>query len=452
VDPAMSLRVKLAIAMVLLAAGATVVVGTVTYASTRHELRQQVDRSLNDAARRNGGGPGTPGPGPDRPGGPGDDSPPRNFTQILVQVLDARGAVVREPASGALPVTDLDIAVATGVATQSRHGIELDGETFRVLTVAGVDGAVQFARSLDETEDVLGRIRARMIVVVVAMSVLALLLALYIADRVTRRLVRLTDVATGVASSGNVEVTVPVEGRDETGRLGQAFSAMLASLARSKREQHQLVQDASHELRTPLTSLRTNVAVLQRYDELPPESRQSLLADLESETRELSALVDELVDLATERRDDEQAMALSMREVADRVVERAVRRSGRAITLHADDSTVVCRPQALARAMTNLVENAIKFSQRPIEVTIENGRFEVRDRGSGLSDEDLPRMFDRFYRSVQARSLPGSGLGLSIVRDMAQLHGGDVFAHRREGGGMVIGFTLPTLATTLPSR
>jgi len=200
----MSLRVKLAIAMVLLAAGATVVVGTVTYASTRHELRQQVDRSLNDAARRNGGGPGTPGPGPDRPGGPGDDSPPRNFTQILVQVLDARGAVVREPASGALPVTDLDIAVATGVATQSRHGIELDGETFRVLTVAGVDGAVQFARSLDETEDVLGRIRARMIVVVVAMSVLALLLALYIADRVTRRLVRLTDVATGVASSGNV--------------------------------------------------------------------------------------------------------------------------------------------------------------------------------------------------------------------------------------------------------
>ena len=448
----MSLRVKLAIAMVLLAAGATVAVGTVTYVSTQHELRQQVDRSLNDAARRVGG-PGPGGRGPERDGPrPGEHSPPRNFTQILVQVLDATGAVVDEPASGPLPVSDLDVAVASGARPQSRHDMDLDGEAFRVLTVGRADGAVQYARSLDETEDVLGRILSRTILFIVVMAVLALLIALYIADRVTRRLVRLTDVATGVANSGNVDVTVPVEGRDETGRLGQAFSAMLASLARSKREQHQLVQDASHELRTPLTSLRTNVAVLQRYEELPPESRQSLLADLESETRELSALVDELVELATERRDDEQAIALSMHDVAGRVVERAVRRSGRAITLHADDSTVVCRPQAIARAMTNLVENAIKFSQRPIEVVVERGRFEVRDRGIGVSEEDLPRMFDRFYRSVQSRSLPGSGLGLSIVRDTAQLHGGDVFVHNRDGGGLVIGFTLPTIATTLPTR
>jgi len=443
----MSLRVKLAIAMVLLAIGATVAVGAISYVSTQHELRAQIDRSLADASRRLGGGGG---PGPDRPG-PGGNVPPRNFTQILVQVLDRDGNIVREPATGALPVSELDLEVAAEGPAGSlvRHDVQLDGEEFRMLTVPSAAGAVQLARSLEETERLLDRIRSRTILFIVLMAALALAIALYIADRVTRRLIRLTDVATVVANSGNVDISVPVEGRDETGRLGQAFSAMLASLARSKREQHQLVQDASHELRTPLTSLRTNVAVLQRYDELPAESRQKLLADLESETRELTSMVDELVELATERHDDEQAMALTLRDVAGRVVERAVRRSGRAITLQADDSTVVCRPQALTRAVSNLVENAIKFTQRPIEVIVDNGRVEVRDRGPGLGVGDATRLFDRFYRSVQARSLPGSGLGLSIVRDMAEFHGGDVFAHNRDGGGAVIGFWLPAIATTL---
>ena len=443
----MSLRVKLAIAMVVLATGATVAVGSVSYFSTQRELRQQIDRSLTDAARLLPPNLG----GPDRPGRPGrgqnDDGIPRNFTQILVQVIDADGDILREPASGPLPVSDADIEVAARTdRTEVRRDLELDGEPFRVLTVTSNQGAVQLARSLEETERVLDRIRTRTLIIVLVMGGLALGLGLVIAERVTRRLVRLTDVATGVARSGNVDVEVPVEGRDETGRLGQAFSSMLASLARSKREQHQLVQDASHELRTPLTSLRTNVSVLQRFEELPAESRRMLLADLESETRELTMMVDELVELATERRDDEQPLSLELGEVAGRVVERAVRRSGRAVSLQADDSVVVCRPQALTRAMTNIVENAIKFTQRPIEVVVENGRFEVRDRGPGLAESDLPKLFDRFYRSVQARSLPGSGLGLSIVRDMAQFHGGDVFAYNREGGGAVIGFTLPTVA------
>ena len=442
----MSLRVKLAIAMVLLAAGATFAVGSVTYISNERELRDQIDRSLNDAARLL---PGNLGPGrPNRPRRPGDDDViPRNFTQILVQVIDRDGAIIREPVSDPLPIGagELRVASGTGNRPSAKRDMELDGEEFRMMTVPTANGAVQLARSLEETERVLGRIRTRTVLIVALMSALALGLALVIAERITRRLVRLTELATGVAESGNVDVQVPVEGRDETGRLGQAFSAMLASLARSKREQHQLVQDASHELRTPLTSLRTNVSVLQRFDELPAESRQMLLTDMESETRELTALVDELVELATERRDDEQPIALSMGEIAGRVVERAARRSGRAITIQADESMVVCRPQALTRAMTNLVENAVKFTQRPIEVVVERARFEVRDRGPGLSDDDLPRLFDRFYRSIQARSLPGSGLGLSIVRDMAQLHGGNVFAHNRDGGGAVIGFTLPLI-------
>src|SRR5690606_10171527 len=105
------------------------------------------------------------------------------------------------------------------------------------------------------------------------------------------------------------------------------------------------------------------------------------------------------------------------------VVERARRRSGREIVLTADATAVVVRPQAVERAVSNLVENALKFSAQPVEVIVAAGRVEVRDRGPGLSPVDLPRLFDRFYRSDAARSLPGSGLGLAIVRDMAESHG-----------------------------
>jgi two-component system sensor histidine kinase MprB len=220
---------------------------------------------------------------------------------------------------------------------------------------------------------------------------------------------------------------------------------MLASLARSRQAQQQLVQDAGHELRTPLTSLRTNVSVMRRFDELSPASRERLLADVDSETRELSSLVDELVALATDQAAEEPSEVIALGEVAARVADRANRRWGREVSVVADGSTVLVRPQGLERALTNLVGNAVKFSTGPIEVRVTRGRVEVADRGPGIAAEDLGRLFDRFYRSAAARAMPGSGLGLAIVRDLAESHGGSVFARNRDGGGAVIGFVLPVV-------
>lgn len=446
----MSLRAKLAIAMVVLAAGSAIAVGAVSYVSTDDALRRQVDESLSDAAQRVISPGGLDMPGRDLPPVFDGDDSFRNFTQILVQVIAVDGAILRSPRSGPLPVDDADLAVAAaGVPGRAeRRDVDIDGEPFRMLTVPTDSGAVQLARSLRETDRVLDSILGRTLVIVVAMAALALLLGIVVAQTITRRLTRLTDTATKVAESGDLDVEVPVEGDDEAGRLAHAFNGMLASLARSKRAQHQLVQDAGHELRTPLTSLRTNVSVMQRYGELSAASQQRLLADVESETRELTELVDELVELATDRRDEELAVPVVLGEVTRGVVERARRRSGREIVLTADATAVVVRPQAVERAVSNLVENALKFSAQPVEVIVAAGRVEVRDRGPGLSPVDLPRLFDRFYRSDAARSLPGSGLGLAIVRDMAESHGGSVFAVNRDGGGAAIGFVLPVADVT----
>jgi len=458
-----SLRTKLALAMVLLAAGATITIGAIGWVTTARDLRQQVDLSLRGAVRELlAGGPVVFGDGEGdgaRPGGP-RGQPGRDFNQIRFQLLAADGTVLRPAIGGALPVSATARAIADGSAPRLRaHGeVEVDGERFRTLTVRATNGgALQVARSMKETDDLLARLRTRTFVIVLGMSALALVLALVIARQVTRRLVRLTATAGGVARSGDLDVQVPVEGRDEAARLAEAFNGMLASLAASNRAQQQLVQDAGHELRTPLTSLRTNVAVMRRSAELSAAARAQLLDDLESETRELSSLVDEIVQLATDRRDDEVPGPVDVPALAGRVVERAARRTGRDVRLVVDGDVtadVVGRPQSLERAVTNLVENALKFSGDAVEVHVEplpgRVRVSVLDRGAGVDPVDLPHVFDRFYRAVGVRSLPGSGLGLSIVRDVVERHGGTVSAGAREGGGARFTIDLPAPAAAAP--
>ena len=223
---------------------------------------------------------------------------------------------------------------------------------------------------------------------------------------------------------------------------------MLAALGQSREQQQQLVQDAGHELRTPLTSLRTNVETLQRYPDLPAETRDSILGDLESETRELGALVDELVQLATDTWDDEPEDELSLDQIAERVVERTRRRTGRIVEIDAQSAPMIGRPRELTRAIGNLVDNAAKFSDAPtpVEVTVRPGFVSVRDCGPGIAAEDQPHLFDRFYRAADARSKPGSGLGLAIVDQIVRAHGGTVSVSNAPDGGAIFTVQFPETA------
>ncbi|MEY2581235.1 MAG: two-component system, OmpR family, sensor histidine kinase MprB, partial [Ilumatobacteraceae bacterium] len=173
--------------------------------------------------------------------------------------------------------------------------------------------------------------------------------------------------------------------------------------------------------------------------------------DLDSETRELTSLVNELVELATDRRDDEPTQECDLTSLCELAAARVRRRTGRQISVVGDSSLVSCRPAAIDRAVLNIIDNAAKFSpsgpdsSSSIEVEVTNGRVAVSDRGLGIPTADLPHVFDRFFRSIASRSLPGSGLGLAIVRDIIESHGGSVFAEPRAGGGSTVGFVLPTI-------
>jgi two-component system sensor histidine kinase MprB len=350
-----------------------------------------------------------------------------------------------------LPINDRDKRIAaTGVGSQTRT-VRVGNKVFRVETV-GVEpnGAVQIARDYGETNRVLASLRLWLVIIVVLAAAASALAGWLIARRATKPLEQLTDAAEEVANTGRLDVDVPSAGNDEPGRLARAFSTMLAALGQSRDQQQQLVQDAGHELRTPLTSLRTNVETLQRYPDLSEETRRTILDDLESETRELGALVDELVQLATDTFDDEPEELVALDQLTLRIVERARRRTGREITLTSRSSMIMGRPRDLARAISNLVDNAAKFSEAPlaIDVIVSPGTITVRDRGPGVAPEDQGHVFDRFYRSASDRSKPGSGLGLAIVDQTAKAHGGAVSVSNHPEGGAV--FALVLLEVSVP--
>jgi two-component system, OmpR family, sensor histidine kinase MprB len=375
-----------------------------------------------------------------------------NSRVVLAQVLDGAGRVeVRDEERPPIPVTGSDrtIAASTAPGTQAEREFTSDGERFLLVTVAlgGGRGAVQLAQRTAETDRLLRDLRQAVLLVGIVVFVLAGVAGWFAASGVTRRLARLTSTAEQVAASGRLDTPVPPAGRDEVGRLSAALGIMLGQLVRAREDQHRLVQDVGHELKTPLTSIRTNTTVLRRLDELAEPARERLIDDLDSETRELVTLVDELVELASGQYAAEPSERVDLAELAHRVADRARRRTGREVVVHTTgDAVIEARPKAMVRALANLVDNATKFAPGPdpieVHLTADPPRVAVLDRGPGIPAAETTLVFDRFYRADAARALPGSGLGLAAVRSIAEAHGGTVFVEPRAGGGTAVGFTL----------
>jgi two-component system sensor histidine kinase MprB len=265
---------------------------------------------------------------------------------------------------------------------------------------------------------------------------------------------RLTSAVEDVAATTDLTRPIDVTGDDEIARLGRSVNTMLAAIDSSRRAQRALVEDAGHELRTPLTSIRTNVELLlavERQPEhahrLPPEDRAKLLEDLDAQVRELATLTTELVELAREETAREEPEPVELSDVVTAAINRVrIRAPGLAFTTKLSPVTVTGRPSELERMVVNVLDNAAKWSPPGGEVTttlIGDGTLTVSDTGPGIAEDDLPYVFDRFYRATAARSMPGSGLGLAIVAQTAAQHGGTVTAGPNQPQGTTVTIRLP---------
>lgn len=364
-----------------------------------------------------------------------------------------------------LPSTPATRAVASGRRDAFYSDVDVHGTPVRVLTSRAVEGAAwQVALPLSALDNTLDRLRLVLALVVLGGIALAAALGLLVSRAALAPVRRLTGAAEDVTRTQDLGHRIEIAEDDELGRLSASFNTMLAALERARLAQRQLISDASHELRTPLTSVQANLDALAST-ELPADERARILTAARAQLRELTVLVGDLVDLSKNELEEIEIEDVRLDLAAAAAIERArLHAPGCRFELDAEPCLVRAAPARLDRAIANLLDNAFKWnppsppSNPPsppggraddaVEVRVRDGRLEVRDHGPGIDPEDLPRVFDRFFRAPAARGRPGSGLGLAIVRQTAETHGGAVHAVNDPGGGARLILELPALAMT----
>jgi two-component system sensor histidine kinase MprB len=435
-----SFRLRVTILTAAAVAAAAIAAGAVMYVM----VQQQIQAALDDTLKTTAHSARLVGPRPDdRFGGRGGGNVLLSGrTDIFAQIVDASGNVVLwDLQAGQSPelVTREVLAVANGNSADGWADVRTATGHWRVYALPFTTGrALEVARPLNEIDAALASTRLALIGLAVGAALLAALLGALIARAVLAPLRRLSATVSEVTRTRDLSRRVALSGSDEIARLAASFDAMLTALEVSLRQQRQLVADASHELRTPLTSLRTNLELLARGQPTDPAERQQVLLELVGQMERLSTLVGDLIDLA---RDEEATVPVEdvrLDQIVDDAITDMRGRYPRVRFEAALDRTTVrgIRPR-IARAVTNLLDNAGKWSPAGgvVEVTVHSGEVSVRDHGPGVAPEDAPRVFDRFWRASSARSLPGSGLGLSIVKDVAESHGGSITLEHASGGG-----------------
>jgi two-component system sensor histidine kinase MprB len=425
----MSFRLRVTLLATAAVAIAVVAASAVVYVVVRHQLLGEVDSSLINRARdfEQHPGPG-PGPGIVTLGPRQAFGAPNTFLQVIG--TNGEGAYFKLPG-----LEDAKTLAANGGGPFFSEG-HVEDVHVRVYSVQLANGlALEAFRPLDEVDHTLHRIGLYLLFISLGGIGIASALGLFVGQATLRPVSRLTQVAEEVTETRDLSRRIGAGTSDELGRLASAFDEMLGALDSSLKAQRQLVADASHELRTPLASLRTNVEVLAGGKQLSADERGRLLADVIGQVEELSALVGDLVELDPDAPPELEEVRLD--ELVATVVERArVRAPKIEFRTELEESLVEASAPQVERAVSNLVDNAAKWSDS-VEIRVAGGEVIVRDHGPGIAEEDLPHVFDRFYRAASARHLPGSGLGLAIVRQVAASHGGEATAENAPDGGAV---------------
>ncbi|MGW3494574.1 sensor histidine kinase [Streptomyces sp. NPDC001020] len=470
------LRSRLALLVAAAVAFGVAAVSVSCWFVVQGKLYEQVDSNLRNTSQpvRAGGlatvlGNCTTTPSPQDDRGP---QPRTYYTQVITASGDS---CVYPNSAGLVHVASSDTEIARnptrGVGVL-RNGTDSKGNAVRVLTTPLVsegpagpqlyqDYALLVAYPLQDTKKTLGDLALILLVVSGLGVVGAGAVGLAVARAGLRPVDKLTEAVEHIARTEDLTTRIPVDehSEDEIARLSRSFNSMTSALASSHELQQQLIADAGHELRTPLTSLRTNIELLTRSEEtgrpLPAEDRRALLASVKAQMTELSSLIGDLQELSRPEKGQHtgKLQVLAWQDIVESALDRA-RLRGPELTISTDLKPwyVRAEPSALERAIVNILDNAVKFSPDggTVEVSLTDGLLTVRDHGPGIAAEELPYVFDRFWRSPSARALPGSGLGLSIVARTVQQAGGEVALTPAEGGGTVATVRLPGAPTPPP--
>jgi signal transduction histidine kinase len=406
-----------------------------------------------------------------------------------VQLLNRRGAVVAAPpnlAGGELPVPPASRqAIAEDHTSLENVVVGSGNANVRLLTVplhsqdGEVVGAVQVGESLSPLSNTMAAMRGLLLVSGLVALLLAVVIGWLLTGAALSPVARITATARHIAETGDysqrLHVKPPRLGHgDELFFLAATFNAMIARLEQMLDAQRRLLADTSHELRNPVTIIRGNLALLKR-ERVPDEVKREAVLEADDEAARMGRLVSDLLLLA--RADAGESPPLQFEpvdlvEVASEVVDQARPRAGqRAVSLHTQEPSLLVMGDRdrLKQLVANLVENAVRYTpangqidlrvQRELQHPTGPARsrpapmalLSVTDTGIGIASDDLPHVFERFYRADKARSRAGggSGLGLAIALYIAQAHAGSIDASSAgPNQGSTFRVRLPLLAST----
>ncbi len=468
---AISIRVRLALVYAAVLSVIVLIFGVLLYVAVQQYLVRQTDESVARLARHVAAAL----PAGDQLSAESMsmvDIDPFTSPGMHVQILDGTGQPILHSAGlsiRTLPASDADVRLALlGVATF--YTADAGGQRIRVYNLplehgGKTVGVVQVGKSYLDYDLTLAQLSQATALGGGLAIVLAGLISWAVAGRALRPVADITATARAIALSQGFSRRL-VEWRngergDEVDRLALAFNEMLASLESAYKSQRRFVADASHELRAPLTTVVGNLEFLRKADGLAPQEREEALDDALAEARRMGRLVGDLLSLA--RTDASQR--LNMEPVAlgqvvrDLWEETLLRADGRQLVLtSAAEVTVWGDRDQLKQVALVLMDNALKYTPAGGRVELSvgwaDGRavLRVADTGIGIEPEDLPHVFERFYRADKARSRDdgGSGLGLSIARSIVERHHGTIEVQSTSGNGSAFTVHLPALAAAVP--
>ena len=420
-------------------------VSSVLYFSYAASLHSRVDATLVDAAQQASSITQRIKQSADGGGSIPDFGRPVTVGSVELQLFLGPVAAGQPTQFG--PLDSRDVEVAEGAQPPYFADADDGGHQFRVYTAAmpGASdaGLVRTSRAADADNGALRNAALLLAGLTVGAAGVTYGAARLTASRILRPIAELTATAEHITQTRDLTARLRSTGpsndgtSDEVGRLSSSFDTMLAALHESVTAQRQLVADASHELRTPLTSLTTNLDLLEDGAGLADPQAPALVRAAREQAGELNQLITDLLDLARYHESAPHREAVRLDLLTDQAVHRLRQRVPHAVIdgelrpclVHVD-------PAAVDHAVSNLVDNAIKWSPPDIAVcvVVENGRVSVSDHGPGIAHEDLPHIFERFYRAPDARGMPGAGLGLAIVGSVAQANMGTVEVRTGPGG------------------
>ena len=443
------LRDRLAVLVALAVATAVALTGVAAWLITRVTVYNQLDSELVDVAAVTANWVSV-----DIEGMGGLDTNALKAANVTVMLVRADNRVSTLPGATVSLVPGVEeLSVARRQqGSSARTGEASNGQPFRIVAVplkAGTENyALVLGRPLEATNNILATLAWSLAIFGFLGVGVSSAIGFVIARSAVRPMRRLTEAVTHVTDTSDL-TPITIEGGGELADLGRSFNTMLSSLQSSRERQRRLIADAGHELRTPLTSLRTNVELLvadERSRMLPEGARADILRDIAAQLGEFTTLVGDLVHLSREDVVEPHPEPIDLRDVVRSAIARAKRR-GPSLTFDVELNPfyLVGESDSLERAITNLLDNAVKFSPQEgtIHVLLEGDRLRISDQGPGIPDDELPHVFDRFWRSPTARNTPGSGLGLSIVAQTIKAHGGWVKAGRSAEGGAEFIIRLP---------